>query len=370
MVAFEAIPLIDNHLHPPLSEAPAARRPFAAFFTETHDEQVIAQQAPETRFFRRAIRDLAALLDCPPEPEAVLAARAALGQEALLRRCVERGNVQGLVVDDGYPTADQAMPLGTMAAASGCAVRRILRLETLVGELAARHDTLAAFDEALAAGLTEALAAGTAGLKTIIAYRCGLAFYRPTAVAAEAALQDAHAALAAGPARLTAPDLLYHALTNALAWAGDVGLPVQMHTGFGDRDLFLPRANPALLRPLLEDAHLNRCPLVLLHASYPFCREAGYLAAMYANVFVDWSLANPLLAGPELVRVLEELLALAPTTKLLYGSDAWGIPDWIYLGARYGREALAAALRDEPDAEPIARRILHDNAAALYGLNR
>jgi hypothetical protein len=368
MPDFEAIPLVDNHLHPPLTDALAAQRPFAAFFTETHDEQVIVRLVPETRLFRRALRDLAALLDCPPEPEALAAARAALGHARLLRRCVERGNVAALVVDDGYPTPEEALGPAAMAEASGCAVRRILRLESVVRLLVAEHDSLAALDDALVAALNDALAAGTVGLKSVVAYRCGLAFYQPTGAAADAALREAHAALAAGPFRLTSPDLLYHTLAVALAWAGDVGLPVQIHTGFGDRDLFLPKTNPALLRPLLEDAQLNRSPLVLLHASYPFCREAGYLAAMYPNVYVDWSLANPLLAGPELVRVLEQLLALAPVTRLLYGSDAWGIPDWIYLAARYGREALAATLAGDPDADYIARRILHDNAAELYGL--
>lgn len=368
MPRFDTIPLVDNHLHPPLTDVLAAQRPFAAFFTETHDERVIARQVGETRFFRRALRDLAALLDCPPQLDALIAARVALDHAALLRRCVERGNVAALVVDDGYPTPEEAIGPAAMAEASGCAVRRILRLESLVRQLAAEHDTLAALDAALVGALNDALAAGTAGLKTVIAYRCGLAFYRPAAAAAAAALREAHAALTTGPVRLTAPDLLYHTLAVALMWAGDAGLPMQIHTGFGDRDLFLPNTNPALLRPLLEDAALSRSPLVLLHAAYPFCREAGYLAAMYPHVYVDWSLANPLLAGPELVRVLEQLLALAPVTKLLYGSDAWGIPDWIYLAARYGREALAAALAGDPDADYIARRILHDNAAELYGL--
>jgi predicted TIM-barrel fold metal-dependent hydrolase len=107
----------------------------------------------------------------------------------------------------------------------------------------------------------------------------------------------------------------------------------------------------------------------LLHASYPYSRGASYLAAMYANVYVDFSEANPMLPAAELARVVDELLALASPTKVLYGSDAWGIPDWLYLGARHGRQALAATLAGDPDAEFIARRVLHDNAAELYGFD-
>src|SRR5207244_3599452 len=55
--------------------------------------------------------------------------------------------------------------------------------------------------------------------------------------------------------------------------------PVQLHTGFGDPDLDLRQANPLLLRPLLEDFHFREVPLVLLHAAYPYTREAGYLAS-------------------------------------------------------------------------------------------
>jgi predicted TIM-barrel fold metal-dependent hydrolase len=143
---------------------------------------------------------------------------------------------------------------------------------------------------------------------------------------------------------------------------------VQMHTGYGDRDLDLVLANPALLRPLLEQTRFEALRLVLLHASYPYTREASYLAAVYPQVYVDFSEVNPMLPHRQLTRVLEELLALSPYTKLLYGSDAWGIPDWIWLGARTGRRALAAALVGVPGVDAIARRILRDNARELYGL--
>ena len=61
-------------------------------------------------------------------------------------------------------------------------------------------------------------------------------------------------------------------------------MPVQIHTGFGDADLDLREANPLHLRPLLESGRYANVPFVLLHASYPYVRELGYLAAIYANV--------------------------------------------------------------------------------------
>lgn len=53
---------------------------------------------------------------------------------------------------------------------------------------------------------------------------------------------------------------------------------------FGDKDLDLRMSNPLHLRALLEDQRFCKCRLVLLHASYPFSKEASYLASVYPQV--------------------------------------------------------------------------------------
>lgn len=53
---------------------------------------------------------------------------------------------------------------------------------------------------------------------------------------------------------------------------------------FGDKDLDLRMANPLHLRKLLEDKRFSRSRIVLLHASYPFSKEASYLASVYKQV--------------------------------------------------------------------------------------
>lgn len=55
-------------------------------------------------------------------------------------------------------------------------------------------------------------------------------------------------------------------------------------TSFGDKDLDLRLSNPLHLRTLLEDKRFSKCRLVLLHASYPFSKEASYLASVYPQV--------------------------------------------------------------------------------------
>jgi predicted TIM-barrel fold metal-dependent hydrolase len=273
-----------------------------------------------------------------------------------------------MLLDDGYPRTG-ALTVAEMAAAGGVRAARILRIERVVEDLILTAGSLAALTDALVRQL-EAARPTLIGLKSIIAYRTGLLLDAADQTAAERALVELRAAWAGTPGRLAAKPLLDLLVPLAATWAAERGLPVQFHTGFGDRDLDLRLANPLHLRPLLEDGALSRGPVVLLHAAYPYVREAAYLAAVYPNVYVDISQAAPLLAGPGLTRALEELLALAPVSKLLYGSDAWAVPEWFWLAARAARRALAAALAWLPDSEArwAAQRILHDTAAELYGV--
>lgn len=55
-------------------------------------------------------------------------------------------------------------------------------------------------------------------------------------------------------------------------------------TSFGDKDLQLELANPLHLRAILEDHSFAKSRIVLLHGSYPFMREASYLASVYPQV--------------------------------------------------------------------------------------
>ena len=217
-----------------------------------------------------------------------------------------------------------------MGALAGCPAHPILRIESLAaGELPRR--------------IADARAHGFVALKTIIAYRGGLD--------ADAGDPDAHARL-----------------LQALEVNRDTGdpLPVQVHTGFGDPDLLLTRADPALLKPLVE--RFAQTPFVLLHC-YPFVREAGWLASVYPNVFVDLSLTIPHVARPS--AVVAEALELAPLSKLLYASDAVRTPELFLLASIWWRDALADVLDSWlPDGAAIegGRRVLRDNATELYRL--
>jgi predicted TIM-barrel fold metal-dependent hydrolase len=159
-------------------------------------------------------------------------------------------------------------------------------------------------------------------------------------------------------------------------WAGvDTGLPVQLHTGFGDRDLALRRADPTLLQPWLAAVEPTGVPVVLLHC-YPFHRRAGWLAQVYPGVHVDIGLTIGHL-GARARQVLAEFCELTPFGKLLFSTDAYLLPELYLVGAAQFRRALGQLLdgwladsaMSTTDARRTARMIAGDNARRLYRLD-
>ncbi|EEB87547.1 hypothetical protein MPER_15069, partial [Moniliophthora perniciosa FA553] len=117
----------------------------------------------------------------------------------------------------------------------------------------------------------------------------------------------------------------------ALEIAGSTDIPVQFHTGLGDNDLSLLYASPAHMQPLIKAYPQTK--IVLLHASYPYTKEAGYLTAVYSNVFLDFGEIFPAVSGPGQRAIVRQILDLTPTNKILWSKT-------YYLGTIQARQAL------------------------------
>jgi predicted TIM-barrel fold metal-dependent hydrolase len=369
-----SLPIVDQHAHNVLRPEAAAGRPYPAAFTEGYDPEVIERHARHTLFYRRSLREIGALLGCAPDEEAILARRQGLGLERLTELCFRTAGLEAVLLDDGF-LRGEILPVawhGRFVPA-----HRVLRLEALAQDLLTADEDFATFLERFRAAL-DPPPPGVVALKSIAAYRSGLAVEPVPRSMAEAQFAAWQRAAGAGPPRLADKVLVDFLLTQALELAARHRLPAQFHTGFGDPDLDLRLANPLHLRPLLEDPRYRAAPVVLLHASYPFVREAGYLASVYPHVYLDAGLAVPFLSVAGMRAVLGTLLELAPTTKLLYSSDAHLIPELYYLAATWGRallgEALEQAVRDTDltarEADAVAAAVLADNARSLYRLPR
>src|SRR5712692_10495515 len=333
------LPAVDGHCHPLLSDPWAlAPESFLSLFTEGRAEAMTGH-VPHTGYFRRAIRDLARRLDTEATVEAVLARRRQLGAEAACRALTE-SRVAALLVDTGYP--QEAMLLAVMRLALPCVIHEVFRIETCAQSLLAKglayEEFLPIFREELRAAARRSVA-----FKSVIAYRSGLAIRAWTPDEAAHAYQGAVARVqAGGSARLTEKPLLDTLAEVALEVCRETGRPLQLHTGFGDPDVDLLQANPLPLRPVLEDPRWADVRIVALHMAYPYSREAAFMAAVWPQLYVDLSLAIPFL-GSGAVPPLVEMLSLAPSSKLLYGSDLGGLPELLALSADWGRAILGQA---------------------------
>jgi uncharacterized protein len=368
------LPILDQHCHPLLRDGVTLGvTDYQRFFSESGEAEMHRRHAPTTIFFRWALKELAAFLGCAPTAESVLATRAAVGHEALAPRMFRAAGLGMLLVDHGYQTGE-SLSHTELVAQLPCPLASILRLETLAQDLIVRHDTFDQVIDSFVATVEGARAAGHVGLKSIVAYRTGLAVRdTPRSEAAAAFVPLRERAKRAGRVRLADKPLNDYLVHRALEIAARAEMPVQFHTGFGDGDLDLLAANPLHLRPIIEA--YPRVPLVLLHASYPYVREQGYLAAIYPNVYADLGLAVPYVAA-NIPALLREAFALAPTSKLLFSTDAYSIPDIFWIAARWGRRGLATVLGEmielgalaSDEALGIAGDVLGGNAARLYGL--
>jgi uncharacterized protein len=282
----------------------------------------------------------APLIGLPPQVDAEtwLAYRAGLDEAEAAAALLPPAGLQALYVDTGYRSAE-LLPVPELARLAGAPARTVVRLEAVAEAVASGGSSAVGFASAFRDELERA-AEGAIGVKSIIAYRAGLDIdpAPPTPAEVEAHAGRWLASMDAGaPARLGDRVILRFAL-----WSGvETGLPLQLHTGYGDADLDLRLADPLLLRGFLR-ATQGRSTILLLH-TYPFHRHAGYLAQMFPHVFMDIGLGVNH-AGIQSEQLLAEMLEVAPFRKVLFSSDAWGLPELHLLGSWLVRRGLGRVL--------------------------
>lgn len=367
------LPVVDVHCHPLLADPWAVSADaFLDRFSEGRPG-TMREHVPQTVYFQKALADLAGRLGTTATVDAVLARRRER-RDALGREAVAAGRLHALLVDTGYPP--DAMSLDEMRAVMPCAIHEIFRTETCAERLLGEGLGWKDFRERYRGELMRA-AERAVGLKSIIAYRSGLAVRPWGETESEGAYRDVLARVQrGGSSRLTEKPLLDALFAVTVDVCVRTGRPLQVHAGFGDPDIDLLAANPLLLRPILEDPASAGLRLVILHMAWPYYREAAFMTAVWPQAYLDISLALPFL-GPAAVPPLVDILGMAPTSKVLYGSDVGGLPELFAMTADWGRESLGEALGwlvdrgalTDAQARESAGLVLAGNARQLYGVS-
>ncbi|MER6960641.1 amidohydrolase family protein [Streptomyces sp. NPDC000618] len=366
--ALAELELVDHHCHGVVTD-PLDRPAFEALLTEGGRWPGVSTfDTPAGVAVRRHCAPLLDLEHHTPA-DLYLARRAELGPQEVNRRFLRAARTAVFCVDTGFAPHRVSTPAELAETAGSAVAHQVVRLESVAEAVAARGVEADGYADAFRAAALDAVRRpGVVAVKSVAAYRTG--FDLDPARPSETDVTRAARHWLARGGRLDEPVLVRHLLWTAV----DLGLPLQLHTGFGDNDIRLHRVDPTHLTDWL---HLTAgtIPVLLLHC-WPYQRQAAYLAAVFEQVYLDVGLTLHQVGPPRARAVLEEALEITPFRKLLYSSDAYGVAEFYRLGALAFRRGLGDLLQDRvdadelglPDALRLARWAGADNARRVYRL--
>ncbi|KAG8630112.1 hypothetical protein KVT40_001731 [Elsinoe batatas] len=399
----EDYPIIDNHAHNLLRSDKQDSYDLLSTVTEARDEAL--KDTPKSLAHLRAVKQLRELYGCDRSAtwDDLLKKRAELlstNSDELVRKCL--AGIHTILIDDGLDSSNIHSYRWHDQFTTG-KNKRIVRIETLAAdimkvmyeegtmplsemdqlELAAVWPVfLQAFENAVADELKEN---DVAGFKSVICYRTGLdvmvADEITIATAGQEAFRRYMRACGRGNYRIH-----YKGLNDCLVVSTckliaanykqtGISKPFQFHTGLGDNDMSLLRSNPAHLQPLI--ARFPSVIFILLHSSYPFTREAGFLATVYKNAYLDVGEIFPMVSIEGQVSAIKQSMELTPFSKLLWSTDGHHFPETYWLANKQFRHVLFRVFKDllmedvidVDDAIQAVKDILFGNSNRIYNLN-
>lgn len=153
-------------------------------------------------------------------------------------------------------------------------------------------------------------------------------------------------------------------------------LPVIFHTGLqAGAGNDIRNSDPLLLTNIFNEyPEIN---FILFNGSYPYGGELATLAKNYNNVYIDmnWVYA---ISHSYAERYLNEWLEVVPAAKIMAFGGDYNCAENVYSEYQVAKQIIAEVLAEkvingfltESEARNVARLILHDNAARIYGLEQ
>lgn len=234
--------------------------------------------------------------------------------------------------------------------------------------------------EAIAKYYTQAKQNGAIGIKVTQAYKRVLKFDKYTFSEAEAVFNRMYFGMGLTPhwnqlvdlnpeERKPLIDFIMHEIVRL---AGEIGLVVQIHTGFQEgQGNYISNANPTHLTNLFLEYRNTRFDI--LHCGFPYYLELACLAKNFANVFpnMTWMYC---IGNTVAERILSDWLDIIPVSKILgFGGD-YHFVEGVYGHAQLARQTVTRvlsakielALFTENLALEYGKKILNENAERIY----
>jgi predicted TIM-barrel fold metal-dependent hydrolase len=205
--------------------------------------------------------------------------------------------------------------------------------------------------------ITLAVENGCVGIKQLQAYRRDLDFEKP---------EDSQVRFRGELSKDEQAVFQNWVVNECSKLADDLGWPHQVHVGTHN----LPKSNPLPLQKLARN--YPRQKIVQIHC-WPYQREAGYLAKLHSNVYIDTCWQAVL--NPEYLREsLGHWLHYVPTHKITMGNDSTSIEMAVgsslisktILMETVERQFSAWYAGEKPKLD-VVYDFMHNNAVDLYG---
>lgn len=353
--AIDRTPIIDHHAHNLLLPHEVKGRQLMVITTEAGEGPL--KDTPSSLSHMRAVKQLSEALGCASDwasVESAIVKKRKEPDEDWARRCFE--GIETVLVDDGldestvYPwdwhnrlTRSECKRIVRVEKVAESILKRTLETTTQSGESREidSMDVFETWETTFIATIKKCIRdPEVVGFKSVICYRTGLAIadFSSDNTRLKAAIDRM---LSSGSVRLEDRVLspyFVHLTAQLISEAKGARKPFQFHTGLGDNDITLSLASPSHMQPFIKT--YPNVPIVLLHASYPFTKEAGYLASVYENVFFDIGEVFPMVSQDGQESLLRESLELCPSQKLCWSTDGHWFPETYLLAVIQVREAM------------------------------
>ncbi|MDI3535480.1 MAG: uncharacterized protein PWQ82_1845, partial [Thermosediminibacterales bacterium] len=350
------IPVIDSHCH--FFNMEYMQINFSKLLSlslEQWDDDILK----ETLFYKRAIRDLAIAYNVNIDEKVVLQTRETLCQQdykSYVKMLFDKANIKGMIIDIGYKPAK--VDLNDFKQFAPVEVKYVYRIETLIDDYWNKRWNFDDAREHFLTTLEKEVKNGVIAFKSIIGYRTGL----DIDILSE---EDARRLYNNNDDEKSFRDFFFN---ETIRICRKYNMPFQVHASFGESNVNLLKNNPLLLKRILDAEEFKEVKIILVHGGYPYSFEAGYLAAMYPNVYLDFSEMIPWITF-DAKSAIKKVLDMAPFNKILFGSDGFICPELYYLGAYWGKklfseiidELVSERILTETEGYELASKIFYKN---------